>query len=134
MEDKNSQKARAVLAGERAVRTLDRSLESLKGAGRYGMWEIFGGGFLSGARKSPQTVEAKNAVKKARDAMAEFKELLDERWVSGQQWIDMCEFIRFADHFLEQPIADWRARSRIDDAKIQVSIARNRLESLLRAL
>lgn len=134
MENKNSDRASAVLAGERALRTMDRAREGFGAASRYGFWEMFGGGFLAGGRKSVQTVEAKNTMGKVRDAVIDFKELLDEQWVSGEQWIDLCEFVRFCEDFVEQPIADWRARSRIDDARIQVDIAKERLRKMVAQL
>ena len=121
----------ALLSGERALRVLLRTKDELKGAGRYGMWEIFGGGFLSGAGKSPQAAQAKASMKKTLDALKEFHSYLKQPWVSSQQWIELNEFICFCEYFVNQPVADWKMRSKIDDARIQVSISIERLQRLL---
>ena len=119
MENRNSDKALAVLAGERALRTMDRAREGFWGSQSVrflgNVWRrIFG-------RRTQICPDcgSQNIVGKVRDAVIDFKEMLDETWVSGEQWIDLCELYDLRG-FVKQPIADWRARSRIDDARIQV--------------
>lgn len=121
----------AVAAGERALRSLRRTKDDLKAAGKYGLWDMFGGGFLSGAMKHSKVDSAKAAMAKTRDSMAEFHGLMDVLGASLQQKEDIGEFIKFADYFVEKPMADWAVQSRLSDAGVQLSIAADRLEHLL---
>lgn len=134
MDEKNTCKADAVAEGEKVLRMMDHALEQLGRAGRFGMLEMFAGSFLTGARKSSQISEAKRLMKNIRDAMEIFTGMLDHQWLSPEQQSSLREFIGYADYFLNKPIADWAARTKIDDARIQMRIARDRLCNILAQL
>lgn len=131
LKSPESTRVQAAAAGERALRSLHRTRDDLKAAGKYGLWDMFGGGFLSGAMKHSKVDSAKAAMSKTRDCMAEFYGLMDILGASGQQKADIGEFIKFADYFVEKPMADWAVQSRLSDAGVQLSIAADRLEHLL---
>ena len=131
MQTHASDRENARLAGERAIRVLEHTGQQIKDMNRYGFGEMFFGGFLAGGRHARQSNEAKNAMKKALDAVEAFRDLLDRQWLPEQQWLDLGEFIRFTQHFIEQPMAEWTARSRIDDARIQAGIAAERIKKIL---
>lgn len=45
--DLEKEKREAIAAGNRAVRSLRNAQENLNSAKNWGLWDIFGGGFLS---------------------------------------------------------------------------------------
>ena len=64
MQTNASDRERARLAGERAIRVLEHTGQQLKDMNRYGFGEMFFGGFLAGGRHARQSNEAKNAMKR----------------------------------------------------------------------
>lgn len=124
----------AMAAGERALRSLGLAQEHLKSTGKYGLWDVFGGGFLSGAMKRSKVDEAKNCMARARDHLAVFKGALEDMQAPADFLVDLGEFIKFADYFIDSNIADWAVQSRISDAKIQVSIITEKVGRMVRWL
>ena len=131
IRNKVSDSDTALAAGERALRSLYLAQDHLKSAGKYGLWDIFGGGFLSGAMKHSKVDEAKSCLARAGDHLAVFKEMLGDTQIPGDYQVDIGEFLKFADYFLDSPIADWAVQSRISDAKVQVSIIIEKIENMV---
>ena len=124
----------ALAAGERALRSLYLAQEYFNSAGKSSMWEIFGGGFLSGAMKHSKVDEAKKRMTKAGDYMAKFRAALNAHDIHTEYGDDMGEFIKFADYFVAAAIADWAVQSRFSDAKVQLRIISGKMETVVARL
>lgn len=56
----------AIQAGERALTSLRKAEEKLTSAGNWGLWDIFGGGLISGIAKHNKMNEASSYMEEAK--------------------------------------------------------------------
>lgn len=124
----------AVEAGNEALNYLQKAKESLNSAGNWGLWDMFGGGLLSTFMKHSKMEDANSLIQDARSALRRFqKELTDVDTVADFH-IETGDFISFADYFFDGLIADWLVQSRINDAKLQVDNAIQRVNYIMEQL
>ncbi len=128
----------ALDASEEALNHLYRARDRLDSAEAWGLWDLFGGGFLSTLVKHDRMDEARRELDLAKAAVRRFgRELRDIDSVDGTL-PGTGEFLRFADFFLDGLLADWLMQARIrttqqqvDDAIRQIGDLRRRLTVLL---
>ena len=131
---RNREIREAIAAGDEAVYYLQKAKESLNSAGNWGIWDMFGGGFISTFMKHSKMEDANSLIQDARSALRQFqKELTDVDTVVDLR-IETGDFLSFADYFFDGLIADWLVQSRISDAKRQVDNAIQRVNYILAQL
>lgn len=131
-DDEERREARE--AGEQALKSLKEARGYLAKASSWGLVDIFGGNFISGALKHAHLAEARDAIVQARrDVQAFQNELGDVRDVEHLK-IDVDGFLEFADFVFDGAIADILVQSRIEKAKDAVDDAIASIERALRAL
>ncbi|MGN0071945.1 MAG: hypothetical protein ACI361_08960 [Atopobiaceae bacterium] len=131
-DDEERREARK--AGEQALKSLKEARGYLAKASSWGLVDIFGGNFISGALKHAHLAEARDAIVQAkRDVQAFQNELGDVRDVEHLK-IDVDGFLEFADFVFDGAIADILVQSRIEKAKDSVDDAIASIERALRAL
>lgn len=126
----------AIEAADDALLHLESAKEYLGSAGRWGVFDLLGGGFISGIVKHSKMSDAEREVENARMALQRFsKELRD---VSGYSSIHIDEFLTFADLVFDGFLTDILVQSRIGKAKEQcneairkVSVIKQELEDKL---
>lgn len=124
----------AMLAGNKALRSLRQAKESLNSAGNWGIVDMLGGGLISTFVKHSKMNDAQSQIEQARSDLKLFrKELADVNSVADIH-IETGDFLAFADYFFDGLIADWLMQSRINDAKQQVDNAIWKVEAVLRKL
>lgn len=124
----------AILAGERALTSLKRAEEKLTSASNWGLWDIFGGGLISGIAKHSKMNEASSYMEDAKRNLTIFqKELRDVNGTYNLQ-LDIGGFLSFADFFFDGVIADYLVQTKINDAKIQVRDAIQSVSGVLAQL
>lgn len=124
----------AIEAGKRVIAGLEQVIASLESAGNWGVWDIFGGGFLSTFLKHSRIDEARAQVEDVQAQMSRFnRELADVRQKVDLQ-IDIGNFASFADFFFDGLIADWVVQSRIDDSFERSRQARETIAGAVREL
>lgn len=121
-------------AGEHALKSLRETRGYLAKASSWGLIDLFGGNFISGALKHARLAEAREAIGQAkRDVQAFQKELGDVRDVEHLK-VDVDGFLEFADFIFDGAIADILVQSRIEKAKDSVDDAIAGIERSLRDL
>ena len=122
----------AIEAADDAILHLESAREYLGSAGRWGLLDLFGGGFISGIVKHSKMGDAEREVENARYALLRFsKELRD---VSGYSSIHIDEFLTFADLVFDGFLTDILVQSKISKAKEQCDEAIERVTVIRREL
>lgn len=97
----------AIQAGERALTSLRKAEEKLTSASNWGLWDIFGGGLISGIAKHNEMNEASSYMEEAKRNLTIFqKELRDVNGTYNLS-LDIGGFLSFADFFFDGVIADY---------------------------
>lgn len=110
----------AIQAGERALTSLRKAEEKLTSASNWGLWDIFGGGLISGIAKHSKMNDAITYLEDAKRNLTVFqKELRDVNGTYNLQ-LEISEFLSFADFFFDGFIADYLVQTKINNAKQQV--------------
>lgn len=136
METVNFEKERreAIEAGNRALYSLRAAQDNLNSAKNWGLWDMFGGGFLSTMAKRSKMERAKQNMEQARYDLRSFSRELSDVDMAYHLDIETGDFLSFADWFFDGFIVDWMVQERINQASRQVSEAIYRVEGILRQL
>lgn len=121
----------AITAGERALRSLKAAQEKLKSARNWGLYDMFGGGWISSAIKQNKFKDASYDMENAKRDLQIFQRELRDVHVSDDLRVEIGSFLSFADFFFDGFIADYMVQSKINDAREQVDDAMYRVENLL---
>ena len=124
----------AIQAGERALFSLRASEGKLDSAKNWGIFDMLGGGLISGLVKHSNLEEASGYLEDAKRNILLFqKELKDVQEVVELK-IEIDGFLSFADFFFDGIVADYLVQSKISEARSQVQDAAIRVERLLQEL
>lgn len=124
----------AILAGEKTLSSLRKAEEKLTSARNWGLWDIFGGGLISGIAKHNKVNEASSYIEEAKRNLQLFqKELRDVNGTYNLQ-LDIDGFLSFVDFFFDGIVADYLVQSKINDAKTQVQDAIQSISDILTQL
>lgn len=124
----------AVAAGERALTSLRRAQEKLNSARNWGLFDLFGGGFITDMIKHSRMNDASALMENARADLLIFQRELRDVCVPTEFRMEVSDFLTFADFFFDGVIADYLVQSKIAEARAQVSDAIYQVERLLRDL
>ena len=131
MRDEDREIREAIYAGERALGSLRQVQEKLNSARAWGIFDMLGGGMLTGILKHSRINDATRCMENAKyDLQAFQKELRDVRLPDDIR-IEVGGFLTFADFFFDGFLADYLVQSKIADARRQVEDAIRRVEWLL---
>ncbi len=115
----------AIGAGNAVMDHLDKVIDSLKGAERWGTWDLLGGGLLADVGKHSDIDDAREEINAVQAQMSRFKRELADVQRSIDLRIDIGELDTFADFFFGGLIADWIVQSKIEDSLDRAEQARN---------
>ena len=95
----------AICAADDALEALRRADRSLSSASSWGLWDMFGGGFLSTMMKHGRMDDAQREIEQARACLRRFsREVADVSGVEALD-IDVGGFLQFADATASAPPA-----------------------------
>ena len=110
----------AIAAGERALESLQEADVALAGASSWGLFDIFGGNFISGMVKHSRLNDARSHLENARrDLLAFQDECADVRGI-GAVDLGIGDFLTFADFIFDGLVADIFVQTKIEDARKSV--------------
>lgn len=132
--DLNKEVREAIDAGERALSSLRSAQDDLRSAGNWGVFDILGGGLITGLVKHSKINSASSHMETAKQDIKRFQRELKDVTVYTEVNINVGDFLTFADFFFDGLIADFMVQSKISDAKTQVEQAIRHVESILRDL
>ncbi len=124
----------AIGAGERALSSLRMAREKLNSAGNWGIFDMFGGGFISSMVKRSKMDDAVGLMESAKIDLKRFQRELNDVNVPLDLKMEVGSFLSFADFFFDGFVADYLVQSKIAEAKEQVADAIYRVEQILRDL
>lgn len=132
--DLEKEKREAIDAGSRALRSLRAAQDNLNSAKNWGIWDMFGGGFISTMVKHSKMDQAKQNMEEARNDLRNFSRELNDVNMTCHLDIETGDFLSFADWFFDGFVVDWMVQDRINQASRQLEEAICRVEGILRQL
>ena len=132
--DLDKEKKEAIAAGNRALNSLRAAQENLSSAKNWGLWDMFGGGFISTMVKHSKMDRAKQDMEQAKYDLRNFSRELNDVNLSLHLDLETGDFLSFADWFFDGFVVDWMVQDRINQAGRQVTEAIRRVENILRQL
>ncbi len=121
----------AKAAGERALESLRDARERMESAGRWGVWDMVGGGLFTSLIKHSRLDEAQALMEGARADLEAFQRELRDIHVPMEFGVHIGGFLNFADFFFDNFFVDWMVQNKIGEAKEQLEDAIQNVESVL---
>ncbi|MCI8639174.1 MAG: hypothetical protein HFG41_08545 [Coprococcus sp.] len=132
--DLEREKQEAINAGRRALGSLRAAQEDLNSAKNWGIWDMFGGGFITTMLKHSKMDDAKQNMEQARYDLRAFSQELRDVSMFYNLDIETGDFLSFADWFFDGFVVDWMVQDRINKAHEQVAEAIRHVEHILSEL
>jgi hypothetical protein len=124
----------AIEAGQRALAALKKAEDSLDSARGFGIWDILGGGFISGILKHSDLDDAMQYMEDAKHELQRFKSELADIHISYDVSLNFDGFTRFADFFLDGIFVDFLIQSRIKESYEEVAKIKAQVQTALSKL
>lgn len=124
----------AIMAGERALSSLEQARQKLNSAGNWGMFDLFGGGLFTDMIKHSKINDAKPYLEDAKRNLMLFRKEMSDVGGSMEVQLELGNFLTFADFFFDGIIADYMVQSKISDAKHQTESAISQVTQILEKL
>ena len=125
-------------AGEDGASKLERSRRKAGSAEKWGIFDMFAGGFFSSYIKHAQIKEAESLLEQAKQELQVFQRELSDVGEALHLQIEIGDFLTFADFFLDGFVTDYLVQSKIRDAREDIEVGilhvRTILEELYRKL
>lgn len=138
MEDYREGKeiAEAINAGERALRALNDVEGSLNTARGFGVWDMLGGGFISGMLKHSNLENANQKMEIARCELDKFsKEVRDVNVCCNCNVpITFDGFTKFFDYFCDGILVDALVQMRMSESANEIKRIKNEVQNALNYL
>ena len=134
MDDRKTDMAEVIAAGEKGLATLRKAYAILSEADDWSFIDMAGGGLISDLVKRSKIKKSNQLLEKAREELAIFgRELRDvnERYVLN---IEIDGDVIFYDLFLDNIYTDWKVRKEIVKSYENVGRAVSEIETLIRNL
>lgn len=127
----NKEVREAINAGERALYSLREAQNNLQSAKNWGIFDMFGGGFLADVMKHSKMNNASTYMENAKYDLQVFQRELRDVYINLDMKVDVSGFLSFADFFFDGIVADYLVQSRIGEARRQVDSAIYQVENIL---
>ncbi|MBR3401618.1 MAG: hypothetical protein IKG67_05180 [Parasporobacterium sp.] len=121
----------AMDAGNRALDSLRSARACLDSARNWGIFDMLGGGLLSGLMKRSKVNDAQDLMNRAKEDLRVFARELEDVQMSGQLEIEINDFIGFADLLWDNFLIDWMMQDRINNARRQLDEVIGRVERIM---
>ncbi len=122
----------AITAGRRAQDSLEQVQATLRSAGNWGTFDMFGGGMMASMIKHSKLDEARDRVRYTQQLLHKFERELADANQRLQVSLEIEGFSRFADMFFDGIIADWAVQSKIEQSQEACSQSISIVQSVVR--
>lgn len=113
----------AIQAANVALEHLEAAAKELRSASRWGIYDMFAGGFIATAVKHGRLSRAQEEIEEAKSALWRFARQLNYTQGTGGLNVEVDGFLQFADYFFDGMVSDWLVQSKIDESRHQVDAA-----------
>ena len=124
----------AIEAGQAAHTQAQRVLSILRSAEGWGIYDLLGGGLLSGLIKHSRMDEAERELDQLRYDLDRFNRELRDVRVRCDATTELSAFWRVTDIVWDNLFSDWKALNQISEAKSNVERTDARILDILRQL
>lgn len=134
LENQKREIGEAITAGQDAMHTAGKVMNSLDSAEGWGTWDLLGGGIITDIVKHSHLDEAQGQVEHLQGKLRRFKTELADVQIQADMQISIDGFLRFADYFFDGLFADWAVMDKIGRSKSQVRDTLGEINSVIARL
>ena len=124
----------AIDAGQDAQMRLRRIQETLRSAKGWGIYDLLGGGLISGMIKRIRMEKAQQQIEELRGSLERFNSELKDVQVQCNTSAELSVWLSITDLVLDDPLSDWLSLSEIKDAKAEIDRTEKEVTALLARL
>lgn len=124
----------ALAAGREAHRYAQAALEALRRAKGWGIYDLLGGGLVSGLIKHGKMDDAQRQINGLRQALARFHQAADGLRIYSNASAELSGFWCAADLLWDGPFSDFMALRQISEAQRSLERTDSQLLQAIRAL
>lgn len=124
----------AIEAGQDAQMRLRRIQEALRSAKGWGIYDLLGGGLISGMMKRIRMEKAQQQIDELRGSLERFNSELKDVQVQCSASAELSEWLNITDLVFDDPLSDWLSLSKIKDAKAEIDRTAEEVTALLAKL
>ena len=124
----------AIEAGRDAQMRLRRIQETLRSAKGWGIYDLLGGGLISGMMKRIRMEKAQQQIEELRGSLERFNSELKDVQVQCSASAELSEWLNITDLVFDDPLSDWLSLSKIKDAKAEIDRTEKEVAALLAKL
>ena len=124
----------AIEAGRDAQMRLRRIQETLRSAKGWGIYDLLGGGLISGMMKRIRMEKAQQQIEELRGSLERFNSELKDVQVQCNTSAELSAWLSITDLVLDDPLSDWLSLSEIKDAKAEIDRTEKEVTALLARL
>lgn len=134
-EDQFREIDEAIFAGQRALNALNEAESHLSSARGFGIWDMLGGGFVSGLLKHSQMDDAQRCVNQAAMELQRFqKELSDVNMSLNSYGVQFDGVTKVLDLVCDNFLVDALIQSRIRETQQNLANSKMQVQNALRQL
>ena len=124
----------AIEAGRDAQMRLHRIQETLRSAKGWGIYDLLGGGLISGMMKRIRMEKAQQQIEELRGSLERFNSELKDVQVQCSASAELSEWLNITDLVFDDPLSDWLSLSKNKDAKAEIDRTEKEVTALLAQL
>ena len=124
----------AIEAGRNAQMRLRQIQETLRSAKGWGIYDLLGGGLISGMMKRIRMEKAQQQIEELRGSLERFNSELKDVQVQCNTSAELSAWLSITDLVLDDPLSDWLSLSEIKDAKAEIDRTEKEVTALLAQL
>ena len=124
----------AIEAGQDAQMRLRQIQETLRSAKGWGIYDLLGGGLISGMMKRIRMEKAQQQIEELRGSLERFNSELKDVRVQCNTSAELSAWLNITDLVLDDPLSDWLSLSEIKDAKAEIDRTEKEVTALLARL
>lgn len=134
MDNRKKEIQEAIDAGNQALRALEDAQRHLGSARGFGIWDIFGGGFISSMIKHSKMNDAQESLNDAQFALQRFSRELQDVNMGGNIQIKFDGLVQFIDIFCDNFLVDVMVQSKIKQTQKNIDTAKRRVREVITQL
>lgn len=133
LENQQKEIQEAINAGNQAFYIAQKILEDLNSAKNWSTFDLMGGGLIADMAKYDKLNKVQDQIQDLQNALRGFRtELADvtER-ISGNLYVEIEDFLHFADYFFDGLFTDWMVYDKINDSRNRTMQTSDQIQKIL---
>lgn len=133
LENQQKEIQEAINAGNQAFYIAQKILEDLDSAKNWSTFDLMGGGLIADMAKYDKLNKVQDQIQDLQNALRGFRtELADvtER-ISGNLYVEIEDFLHFADYFFDGLFTDWMVYDKINDSRNRTMQTSDQIQKIL---